>query len=151
LIYANFDIKPIYLIKNQEEDMHNKIRVGFMKIAIICVFVVMLFGCATHGNEQIRDQERVSKIQPGITTKAEVTELVGKPSEVTFSDDGDETWKYILTKAQMRASSLIPIVGLFAGGADTQTYTLTVRFKGDVVKSVGKGEMTGGGGSLLDK
>jgi len=130
----------------------SKIERGIMKDIIIAgILLILLFGCATHGNEQIRDQERVSKILPGITTKAEVTELVGKPTEVTFSDDGDETWKYILSKAQMRASSLIPVVGLFTGGADTQTYTLTVRFKDDIVKSVGKGEMTGGGGSLLDK
>jgi hypothetical protein len=45
----------------------------------------------------------------------------------------------------------IPIVGLFTGGADMQSYTLTIRFKDNIVKFVGQGQMTGGGGNILDQ
>jgi outer membrane protein assembly factor BamE (lipoprotein component of BamABCDE complex) len=122
-----------------------------MKRWLILIVVLMAAGCASWGNEQIRDQSVISQIQPGTTTKEEIRTLIGEPTEITFSDNGDETWKYVLSKTQMRASSFIPIVGLFTGGADMQSYTLTIRFKDNIVKFVGQGQMTGGGGNILDQ
>ncbi len=111
-----------------------------------------LVGCATVGNRQLESKENISKIKAGKSTKAEVKEYVGEPGRVTFSDTGEETWEYVLSKTQVRASSFIPVVGMFTGGADVQTYTLTVRFRPDgIVKEVGSGTTTGGGGSLRDR
>jgi len=124
-----------------------------MKIRVlICLVVVsFLLGCATYGNKNIKDDELISKIQPDITTKEEVKQLIGDPWKVSFTESGEETWDYMLTKSQARASSFIPIVGIFAGGVDTQTYTLTIRIgKDGIVKGVGKGSSTGGAGSVFD-
>jgi outer membrane protein assembly factor BamE (lipoprotein component of BamABCDE complex) len=133
------------------EAFKNNIWEDKMKRWLILIVVLVVAGCASWGNEQIRDQSVISQIQPGTTTKEEIRTLIGEPTEITFSDNGDETWKYVLSKTQMRASSFIPIVGLFTGGADMQSYTLTIRFKDNIVKFVGKGQMTGGGGNILDQ
>lgn len=118
---------------------------------MLCL-ALLLSACSTIGNRQLENAETVDKIRAGKSTKAEVKALVGDPSEVTFTENGEETWKYVLTKSQVRGASFIPIVGLFAGGADIQTYTLTVLFRTDgVVKQYGRGKTTGGSGSLSDK
>jgi outer membrane protein assembly factor BamE (lipoprotein component of BamABCDE complex) len=114
------------------------------------LFVIMLSGCMTIGNKQIEDEQVVKQIVPGKTTKQEVRALVGEPNMVEFADTGEETWQYILTKSQTRASSFIPYVGLFVGGADMQTHTLTIRFRGEVVSKFGTGKTTGGAGSVFD-
>ncbi len=119
-----------------------------LTLCILCL--ALFFGCSTAGNEQIRDEATTQKIKPGVTTKAEVEQLLGKPTEVTFSDDGSETWKYVLTKSQMRGSAFVPIVNIFSAGVDIQTYTVTVRYKDGIVKSLGKGESKGGAGSVFD-
>jgi outer membrane protein assembly factor BamE (lipoprotein component of BamABCDE complex) len=122
-----------------------------MKRLILLASLVFLAGCATIGNRQIENQENVAQIKIGMSCKVDVQKLVGEPMKTTFSDNGEETWDYVLTKSKMRAASLIPIVGIFAGGADMETQTLTIRFtKEGIVKEIGKGKMNGGGGSVLD-
>lgn len=123
-------------------------------LLIICLglMAVSSTSCSTVGNPKIEQPAEVAaQIQPGKTTKSEVRALAGEPSKTEFSDTGDETWEYTLMKSQVRGASFIPVIGLFAGGADVQTYSLTVRFRPDgVVKSVGHGETKGGGGSIVD-
>lgn len=124
-----------------------------MNKSITVVVLVFLFaaGCATMGDERIRDTATIDQIEIGVTTKDDVRDMVGYPTKVTFEECGDETWEYVLTKAQTRAASFIPIIGLFAGGMDTQMYTLTVRYdENGVVKKYGRGQTTGGAGSLSD-
>ncbi len=36
----------------------------------------------------------MSKIKEGITTKAEMRELLGRPDSITMKPDGSETWTY---------------------------------------------------------
>lgn len=121
------------------------------KLGFIVLVVLLLAGCATVGNKQITNDELVSKIKIGITTKAEVKQTLGEPTKVTFTDNNEEIWDYIYARSQMRAASLIPVVGIFAGGADINNQTLTIRFNKDgLVKELGKGQTKGGVGSVLD-
>jgi outer membrane protein assembly factor BamE (lipoprotein component of BamABCDE complex) len=117
-----------------------------------CLLLIFLFiGCATIGNKNILDQDKVSQIKRGETTKTQVREIIGDPSKTTFGENDEETWEYVLSKSQTRAATFIPIVGLFAGGADMQHHTLTIKFnKQGIVKEYGQGKTVGGGGSLLD-
>jgi outer membrane protein assembly factor BamE (lipoprotein component of BamABCDE complex) len=125
-----------------------QVRVLFCSAILSSLF---LLGCASYGNKQITQQETVEKIEIGKTTKADVKALLGEPAEVIFSDNGDEDWAYIYSKSTVRATSFIPVVGIVAGGADTKTSTLKVRFnKEGVVQKLGKGQTTGGGGSVFD-
>jgi len=123
-----------------------------MKIFFVLGAMLMFMtACSTIGNESIRDKDLVAQVKAGHTTKEEVKTLFGDPSKVTYTDTEEEIWDYMCAKSQVRAASFIPIVGLVAGGADMQSYTLTVRFRQDgIVKNVGSGSMTGGGGSLMD-
>ena len=62
-----------------------------------------------------------------------------------------EEWEYVYQRAQVRGASFIPVVGLFAGGADVTGSTLTILFNNaGIVQKVGSGRISGGGGSLSD-
>lgn len=109
-------------------------------------------GCVSAtGDKAIGDPNKIAQIKAGQSTKADVRALVGEPMKVTFTDNGDEIWDYMYTRGQARATSWIPVAGSVVGGADVTTKTLTVRFTGDgVVKNVGTGSTSGGGGGVQD-
>lgn len=117
------------------------------------IVVCMVFsGCMSIGNQQIENKDVVAQIKAGTSNKEDVKRLVGEPGKITSTDNSEEIWDYTLSQMQMRPSSLIPVVGWFTGGSDMQVYTLTVRFRQDgIVKEVGSGKTTGGGGNLLGK
>jgi len=115
-----------------------------MKKSILFFCLVLMVGCATTGNVQISDPATVSKIEEGKTTKAEVRGLVGEPTKVNFDTSKNEIWEYMYTKASAKPASFIPVVGIFAGGADMSGNTLTILFdKNGVVEKVGSGKTTG--------
>ena len=115
-----------------------------MKRTVLGFCLVLLIGCATTGNVQIADPGTVSKIEEGKSSKADVRALVGEPTKVNFDTNKNEIWEYIYTKASAKPASFIPVVGLFAGGADMSGNTLTILFdKNGVVERVGSGKTTG--------
>ena len=120
--------------------------------SILLSILFLVSGCASAGNKQISDASTVAKIEEGKSTKADVKALVGEPTKVNYKDNGNtEVWEYVYKRGQVRPATFIPVVGWFAGGADVTGSTLTILFddKG-VVKKVGSGKISGGGGSLTD-
>jgi len=118
-------------------------KVTMLGVALLCS------GCWSYGAKI--DDTKLAQIERGKSTRADVEALIGKPATVDFTDSGLEKWIYLHSRSQMRAASLIPVIGIVAGGADTKTETLTVLFNtGGVVMSYGKGEWAGGGGSISD-
>jgi outer membrane protein assembly factor BamE (lipoprotein component of BamABCDE complex) len=114
------------------------------KISLLIFCLALLAGCATTGNVQISDPATVAKIEPGKTTKAEVRTLVGEPTKVNFDMNKNEVWEYVYTKATAKPATFIPVLNLFAGGADMSGNTLTILFdKNGVVEKVGAGKTTG--------
>jgi len=93
-----------------------------MKRAVAIVATAILIGgCASSGNEKVRTETMdtvSSKVTKGTTTKDQVKALYGEPSSVSLTDSGSEVWKYEYAHATATAVSYVPIVGLFAGGAD---------------------------------
>jgi outer membrane protein assembly factor BamE (lipoprotein component of BamABCDE complex) len=139
------------LRKGKEEVMKSSLITVLHKGIIVAVGGMVLFGCTTVGNERIIQDEIVSQIKPGKSTKAAVKALVGGPTKVSSTDTNEEVWDYEYTISEMRAATFIPVVGIFAGGADMDTYTLTIRFtKEGIVKEVGTGMTTSGSGSVFD-
>jgi len=121
-----------------------------VRLAFFVIFILMS-SCASFGNKQVANEEILSKIKVGQSTKNDCKALLGEPFNVMFSDNGEETWMYMYTRSSVRAASFIPVAGIFAGGADTNMHSLTIRFDKDgVVKQIGKGGAKGGGGSVLD-
>lgn len=109
-----------------------------MKKIIIAGFVFLaLAGCSSVGNQSLKNetQESVkSKIVKGKTTKGDVLASFGEPDSRSLID-GEEQWYYTMYNSQSKATSFIPVIELFAGGADTQLSSLTIMFKGEKVDS----------------
>ncbi|KXV79706.1 hypothetical protein AD936_00855, partial [Gluconobacter japonicus] len=98
--------------------------------------LVALTGCASEGNETIKNETGASidqKIHDGVTTKEQVRALFGDPRESTFTDSGHEQWRYAFTNASSDAANFIPLYGDLHQGTHGTEKTLTVIFNGDVV------------------
>jgi outer membrane protein assembly factor BamE (lipoprotein component of BamABCDE complex) len=70
----------------------------------------------------------VAKLQPGKSTKDDVRAMLGEPTGVSIYVPNGETWIYSYSKASPKAANFIPIVGLFAGGADVKTQSVMMSF-----------------------
>jgi len=130
-------------------------RLNHLKITLVLLIAlagVAVGGCVSAaGQKKITNQDVVNQIVVGKSTKADVKALLGEPANALPYGDNDEMWMYHYTRGERRATSFIPYAGAFIGGADSKMATLTVRFGSDgIVKYVGKGSMTGGGGGIQD-
>lgn len=92
----------------------------------IILVSMLTLACASAGVQVKREQ--VQDFQKGKTTWAEMVQRLGNPTSVAMSSDGTRVATYVYTHVQARASSFIPVVGVFAGGADQHTNTAIFRF-----------------------
>jgi|SRR5690554_2299198 len=98
-----------------------------MKNSICAIFTLLLLsGCATVGNDFNDDQ--VTKIVDGETTKGEIIEWFGQPNGRQSSSEYAEGYSYSYAESRATAASFIPIVGLFANGSEGHSKTLFVYF-----------------------
>ncbi|EAA8474112.1 hypothetical protein AII18_13880 [Salmonella enterica] len=100
------------------------------------IIVVLLSGCSTSGNQNLKNetpQSLQSKIIKNKTTKTELIAKLGEPDTRTTLDDGNEQWRYFMYNNQFNASTFIPVVGLLTGGSQIQSKTLEIEFKGEIV------------------
>jgi outer membrane protein assembly factor BamE (lipoprotein component of BamABCDE complex) len=94
---------------------------------VIAALVAALFaGCASVGTEM--NLAQVSQIKKGVTTRAQVEQLFGKPMSVSLMPDGKVMALWFYTKASSNAENFIPVVNLVQTKIDTQTQTLQVYF-----------------------
>ena len=104
------------------------------KYLIIALTMVLLAGCVSAGRKI--DQTAADKIVKGKTTKSEVIAALGSPDHITKLGNGDTVFIYQFMKSTPKASTFIPIVGTFAGGANVQTQSCMVIFgRDDIVKN----------------
>lgn len=89
------------------------------KLTLISASII-LAGCAASGVQV--SQEAATQFKEGVTTEAQIVAKLGAPTSVTIAN-GNKTITYTGTQYRTNAASFIPIVGLFAGGAD---YTASV-------------------------
>ncbi|MCF6220426.1 MAG: outer membrane protein assembly factor BamE [Robiginitomaculum sp.] len=112
-----------------------------MKKIVIAGFVslaVLAGGCVSTGNAVLKDETRSSveaKLSKGMT-KEQVTAIYGQPLDVSYTDSGNEIWKYAFSKTKMKASSFIPYYGLLKSGSKGDVKTLVLFFddNGKLVK-----------------
>ncbi len=83
-------------------------------------------GCFSMGRKI--DQSAVAQIKQGKTTKAEVLKLLGSPDQVTWDGFGNETFMYMYVRSTPKATTFVPVVGAFSGGANTQSEMVMVTF-----------------------
>lgn len=91
---------------------------------IVILLCLSLIGCATSG--KLINQDKLSQIKEGITTKEEVINLLGKPDMISLGSDAKEIMMYTHLDYKMRASSFIPVVGLLIGGTDMKQQVLQI-------------------------
>jgi hypothetical protein len=97
-----------------------------MKKLMIVAAISMLTACMSMGTKvETKDLTGFTK---GKTTYSEVVNRLGTPTQSTVNSDGTKTAIYFYTEAQAKAATFIPIVGMFAGGADSENTTVTLTF-----------------------
>jgi outer membrane protein assembly factor BamE (lipoprotein component of BamABCDE complex) len=100
-------------------------------ILLAPLLLLALAGCATVGNEKLREetpQTMSHRLVEGKTTKDEVQQALGSATSVAFTDAGNEIWTFKYARATPKAQNFIPFVGLFSRGADVTTKELVVMF-----------------------
>ena len=102
-------------------------------LILILIAASLLTGCVSYGRKI--DQAKVSEIKTGVTTRAQVIQLIGSPDQITDAN-GTVMFMYMYVHSSATASTYIPIVGAFAGGANTQNEMVMVSFTNDVVSAL---------------
>ena len=97
-----------------------------MKFIVLAAFVAALAGCAA-GGVKVTDQQ-VAGFKAGETTKSTVLAALGEPTMQMRLADGSTMVVYSHYEATVRPATFIPIVGAFAGGSDSRSNTMTLRF-----------------------
>lgn len=106
------------------------------KFIFATAIVLTLAGCASSGNQKLSKETETSvqtKLQEGKTTKTQVKAAFGSPDAVSYTDGGNEIWKYSFAKVKVNGTSFIPFYGLFHNGTNGTKKELTILFKDDVV------------------
>ena len=121
------------------------------KIFLALSITLMLVGCASTGNKQVKNRDYTSQVASTGKTQDEVMEALGEPTNVQFRENGQEVWTYTYTNSDTRVTTFIPVIGLFLGGADMEVTTLNILFteNGTVAKTI-TGSTKGGAGSIFD-
>lgn len=107
------------------------------KFLFAAMLAATVAGCASSGNQKLKNETETSvqnKIQQGKTTKAEVKSIFGSPDAVSYTDGGNEIWKYAFAKVKVNGTTFIPFYGLFHNGTNGTKKELTILFKDDKVQ-----------------
>jgi hypothetical protein len=100
-----------------------------MKHVFTVLIIFSLFGCAAPPPKPMPvTAARISGFQKGVTTEAEVLALLGKPLSSIVNMDGSRIISYAAVDTGIRGASYIPVVGMFAGGADMKINSATFTF-----------------------
>lgn len=110
--------------------MNRFIKSSFLLLSS-CFLAVQHQGTRTLKTKHLKASNQ--KIIKNKTTKTELLTKLGEPDTRTTLDDGNEQWRYFMYNNQFNATTFIPVVGLFTGGSQTQSKTLEIDFKGEIV------------------
>ncbi len=115
-------------------------------VLILCL-VVAISGCATYGRKV--DQSNLEKIKKGETTREEVLQLIGSPDQIMKDGNGNITMQYMYVRVTVKPETLIPVVGSFVGGTNTQNQMVMITIGpdgkvSDIFSSYGASESSQG-------
>lgn len=90
-----------------------------MSTRIAMAAFLLLPGCFAVGNARILEPERIARIVVGTSTRDEVREILGSPSNVTTTTGGFlglggpvEIWTYMYSRTDIDGRAFIPLVGM---------------------------------------
>jgi outer membrane protein assembly factor BamE (lipoprotein component of BamABCDE complex) len=110
--------------------MVSLLKLGAMFAILLCA------SCASAGNQVLKAEsaDTVDKmVVDGKSTKTDVQQALGDPNDTSFTENGNQIWKYQYVYATAMPASFIPVIGIFAGGANVDKKTLTILFDKDGV------------------
>jgi sugar lactone lactonase YvrE len=99
-----------------------------MRVWVVCL-VLVTTACASAGTKV--DPNTVASFIKGRTTVAEVQDALGEANGSATRPDGSTVLVYTHARTSVRASTFIPIVGGFVGGADSKSQSVVLRFAPD--------------------
>jgi outer membrane protein assembly factor BamE (lipoprotein component of BamABCDE complex) len=115
-----------------------KLAMTNLQLTLLGCVLLLLHACTTSGNPSIKDETEASindKIRQGVTSKDEVTAMLGDPLEADFINDGQEVWTYELSRITPLARNYIPYVNVLSSGSDAVEQKLTILFdENDIVE-----------------
>lgn len=98
--------------------------------------LVLISGCSTATSGNKIENDKVSQIKKGVTTRTEVEALFGKPDSVSIMGDGRRMLFYNYTETSATANAIIPYAGIFMGDKRNmrrQTFQVILN-KADIVE-----------------
>ena len=98
-------------------------------VVLLLIIASLVAGCASTSSGIKIDQNKVSQIRKGVTTKAQVEALLGSPTMVSMMGGGRRMMLYNYTEFSARptAASFIPgFGGLIGGSSERRTQTLQI-------------------------
>jgi outer membrane protein assembly factor BamE (lipoprotein component of BamABCDE complex) len=106
----------------------------------IALSMSALIGCAAnYGSQAFKNETETSinsKIKVNITTKDDLKKMFGAPTATDITESGFAKWVYVIGNAKIDLATVIPFVGLFTGGSQTDSKELTIIFnKNNTVKA----------------
>ena len=105
-----------------------------MKLLCVIVLGVLLSACATSNYEVGTNFTalQIDSMKEEVTTKEDGKSSFGSPATISKSSDGTEVWLYQYIKTSSHAQSMVFAMKV---QTSTESKTLKVTFKGDVVES----------------
>lgn len=102
-----------------------------VSVIVLGIFGLFSTGCMSHGTKV--EASKVDKIEKGVTTRAEVEQMLGPADSVFVHPDasGKRTMQYFGQQSQVKAQSFIPGYNMFASGAKTQRQNLQILIGSD--------------------
>jgi outer membrane protein assembly factor BamE (lipoprotein component of BamABCDE complex) len=98
-----------------------------------------LAACSSSGTKV--DHAQMAQFHKGSTTSSQVIAALGDPSQTSYDDAGNKTLTYTYIHSDTKATTFIPVVGLFNNGATVQNNTATFTFnKQDVLTKMTQSE-----------
>jgi outer membrane protein assembly factor BamE (lipoprotein component of BamABCDE complex) len=106
--------------------------------AVLLAIALALTGCASSGNRVLKTETKdtmAQKITEGKTTQTEVRQRLGDPTSTTFTDGGNEIWKYEFEDVSSDAINFVPVVNIFEKSYSGTKKELTILYdRGGVVQ-----------------
>lgn len=118
-------------MKSFSASSHANTRIRSVALAVcLAAGALALQGCATTGagagGAAASEQPDYSFIVKGKTTKPQLVEKLGQPSQSTMSSSGNETLVWESSTVSWDPKTFIPYLGGALGGSNVKSYALSV-------------------------
>lgn len=98
------------------------IHTRFFRRIVLGLLLPVLAGCAIKLGAKF-DSSRITQIQPGVTTQAEIQEMLGSPSSEGIKN-GRPLWTYLYARIPMMGTTRGTILSIeFDDGRRVETYS----------------------------